>query len=72
VWFYRKLSPQKLKKIRDLSISRVLNGNWLFFDLKLEGHVLRGLQRMANTLSTEAPTDFGGNFCRSVENRWKP
>jgi len=27
---------------------------------------------MANTLSTEAPTDFGGNFSGSVENRWNP
>jgi hypothetical protein len=27
---------------------------------------------MANTLSTEAPTDFGGNFPLNVENPLKP
>ncbi|CAG8869092.1 hypothetical protein [Pseudomonas fluorescens] len=27
---------------------------------------------MANTLSTEAPTDFGVNFEGSVENRYNP
>ncbi|MFD2884966.1 hypothetical protein ACFS4T_31995 [Pseudomonas lini] len=31
-----------------------------FFDQKPAGHGLYDVQRMANTLSTEAPTDFGG------------
>jgi hypothetical protein len=26
---------------------------------------------MANTLSTEAPTEIGGNFALSVEKRWR-
>jgi hypothetical protein len=43
--------------------------DWSFFDLKPESHVLKGAQRMANTLSTEAPTDFGVNLEGSVENR---
>ncbi|WP_339527485.1 hypothetical protein [Pseudomonas sp. EL_65y_Pfl2_R96] len=64
-----QFSSQKPKKNRDLSRSRVPAMHWLFFDQKLIGHVLRGVQGMANTLSTEAPTDFGGNFAGSVENR---
>jgi hypothetical protein len=43
--------------------------DWSFFDLKPESHGLHGAQRMANTLSTEAPTDFGVNLESSVENR---
>ena len=46
--------------------------DWSFFDLKPESHVLKGVQRMANTLSTEAPTDFGVNFEDAVENRYNP
>ncbi|MCP1442991.1 hypothetical protein J3D54_002123 [Pseudomonas sp. GGS8] len=65
-------SAQKPKKNRDLSRSRVLARYWLFFNHKLEGHVLHDVQGMANTLSTEAPTDFGGNFAGSVENRLNP
>ena len=33
---------------------------------------MQGFQRMANTLSTEAPTDFGVNFEDAVENRYDP
>jgi hypothetical protein len=62
-------SPQKAKKNRDLSKNRLLRCNWLFFDQKLAGHVIRSVQEIANTLSTEAQTDFGGNFGRTVENR---
>jgi hypothetical protein len=43
--------------------------DWSFFDLKPESHVFKGVHRMANTLSTEAPTDFGVNLEGSVENR---
>jgi hypothetical protein len=34
---------------------------WLFFVQFVQGHVLQGLQGLANNLSTEAPTDFVGN-----------
>jgi hypothetical protein len=34
----------------------------LFFDQDSTEHVLHGLQRIANILSTEAPTEIGGNF----------
>ncbi|HJR29804.1 MAG TPA: hypothetical protein VJ889_13925 [Pseudomonas sp.] len=64
-----QFSSQKPKKNRDLSRNRVSGKHWPFFNQKLEGHVLHGVQGMANTLSTEAPTDFGGNFAGSVENR---
>jgi hypothetical protein len=43
--------------------------HWSFFNQKPESHGLQGFQRMANTLSTEAPTDFGVNFAGAVENR---
>jgi hypothetical protein len=46
--------------------------DWSFFDQKPERHELRSFQRMANTLSTEAPTDFGVNFEDAVENRYDP
>jgi hypothetical protein len=38
-----------------------LSGCWLFFVQFAQGHVLQGLQGLANNLSTEAPTDFVGN-----------
>ncbi len=41
----------------------------MFFDQTSVSHVLPELQRIANTLSTEAPTDFGGNLQGFVENR---
>ncbi|HJR31008.1 MAG TPA: hypothetical protein VJ889_20030 [Pseudomonas sp.] len=59
----------KTKKKRDLSSSLLPRVDWSFFDLKPESHGLKGVQRMANTLSTEAPTDFGVNLKGSVENR---
>jgi hypothetical protein len=40
----------------------------MFFNQKPARHVLYALQKIANTLSTEAPTDFGVNFEGSVEN----
>ena len=46
--------------------------DWSFFDQKPERHGLRSFQRTANTLSTEAPTDFGVNFKDAVENRYNP
>jgi hypothetical protein len=39
---------------------RAKTGIWLFIDQKLESHDLYGLQRTANILSTEAPTEIGG------------
>ncbi|UVM04688.1 hypothetical protein [Pseudomonas laurylsulfatiphila] len=57
------------QKKRDLSSSLLPRVDWSFFDLKPESHGLKGVQRMANTLSTEAPTDFGVNLKGSVENR---
>jgi hypothetical protein len=60
----RHFFPHNLNKIRDLFKSRIPAQYWLFFDHKLAGHVLRGPQPIANTLSTEAPTDFGGNLHR--------
>ena len=41
----------------------------MFFDQVSVYHVSYGLQRMANTLSTEAPTEIGGNFVAAVEKR---
>jgi len=43
--------------------------DWSFFDRNHESHGLHGVQRIENTLSTEAPTDFGVNLEGSVENR---
>ncbi|MFJ4193246.1 hypothetical protein [Pseudomonas sp. NPDC089534] len=40
-----------------------------FFDQTFESHADHGFQRMANTLSTEAPTEFGGNLTVAVEKR---
>jgi len=59
----------KPKKIRDLFRSRVFINDRLFFDQKTQSLADAGLQRIANTLSTEAPTVFGGNFDNAVENR---
>jgi hypothetical protein len=69
LWMTGHFYSQNPKKNRDLSRSGVLVRHWLFFNQKLTSHVLHGVQGMANTLSTEAPTDFGGNFTGSVENR---
>jgi hypothetical protein len=38
----------------------------MFFDRKPVSHGLHGSQRTANTLSTEAPTDFGGNLHKAA------
>ncbi|CAI8999173.1 hypothetical protein EMIT0P291_90123 [Pseudomonas sp. IT-P291] len=46
--------------------------SWSLFDQKPRRHGLRSFQRIANTLSTEAPTDFGVNFEVAVENRYDP
>jgi hypothetical protein len=62
-------SFKKTKKIRDLFIYVFSTANWLIFDHDRERPVLYSFQRIANTLSTEAPTDFGGNFSAVVENR---
>jgi hypothetical protein len=43
LWICRKISPQKAKKIRDLSRRRVSRGDWLFFDQTVESHGLYGL-----------------------------
>ncbi|KII34914.1 hypothetical protein RY26_12770 [Pseudomonas fluorescens] len=34
----------------------------MFFDQFFADHVLYGFQRIANILSTEAPTEIGGNL----------
>ncbi len=60
-----------VKKNRDLSRSAVSGDDGLFFDQNPEEHGIHGLQRMANTLSTEAPTEFGGNLAGAVEKRWR-
>ncbi|ALI00936.1 hypothetical protein C1Y08_14990 [Pseudomonas sp. FW306-02-F02-AA] len=39
---------------------RVKPSIWSFINQKLESHDLYGLQRTANILSTEAPTEIGG------------
>jgi hypothetical protein len=59
-----------VKKNRDLSRSRFFISDWLFFEQVATRHGLHGLQRMTNTLSTEAPTEFGGNLAGAVEKRW--
>jgi hypothetical protein len=72
LWNACKLSPQKLKKIRDLFRRRDFFATCSFIDQTSEARVKRGFQQMANTLYTEAPTDFGGNFGSFVENLRKP
>jgi hypothetical protein len=44
----------------------VNRGFWLFIDQYSASLYLQGLQPAANILSTEAPTDFGGNSCAKV------
>jgi hypothetical protein len=43
---------------------RVIIRIWLLFDQVFAGLVLQGLQERANILSTDAPTEIGGNFGR--------
>jgi hypothetical protein len=53
-------------------IDSYFSSRWSYFDLELAVHDLRGLQRIANTLSTEAPTDFVGNLPTNRDNCGKP
>lgn len=75
----------KLLKALFLAVDRrvlaIFGQGWLFFVRIPEGHVFHGLQRIANNLSTEAPTDFVGNYCQAcvrvgflstVKNQLKP
>jgi hypothetical protein len=65
------ISFEKGNKIRDLWGNRVLDGLWLIFDQPTESHGFKGPQLKANTLSTERPTDFGGNSVDKHPPLWK-
>jgi hypothetical protein len=53
---------QKAKKNRDLFKKPYSCHYWSFIDQSRESHGLYGPQRIANTLSTEAPTENVLNF----------
>ncbi|AZD04935.1 hypothetical protein C4K27_5786 [Pseudomonas chlororaphis subsp. chlororaphis] len=69
--FSRRIHWQNLKKIRDLSGKAFFTRLCSFFEQRSVSHVFKGPQMKANTLSTEAPTDFGGNFAAKGRELWK-
>ncbi|WP_310843538.1 hypothetical protein [Pseudomonas sp. SZMC_28357] len=60
-----------MNKNRDLLKRQAARHDCAIFDQSAKSHVIHGLRKTANILSTDAPTDFGGNSAGAVENRAK-